>query len=149
MTGAVRVDDTGSEIGTWDLATLTRLKAQGDVERRVLTHNPVPAGPSSALISTSLLEHVGGWNPDLRYFADWDLWIRLSRAADPVLVDEPLVRYRVWDGQMISDRRLGWEALDTIRANNAERRNELGVSPLDDRVILWILQGEMLSLIHI
>ena len=44
---------------------------------------------------------------------------------------------------MVSDRRRGWAALDTIRQDHQERRNELGVGPLDDRVIAWILRGEL------
>ena len=143
LTGAIRVDEHNHEIDQWSLATMIRLQERGDLERRMLSHNPVPAGPSAVLVTASLLDKVGGWNPNMQYFADWDLWIRLMRAADPILIDEPLVRYRIWEGQMVSDRRRGWAALDTIREANAERRAELGVGPLDDRVIAWILQGEL------
>ncbi len=143
LTGAVRVDEQGREVAAWDLAALVREQRNGMFERRILTHNPVPAGPSSLLISAELLHQVGGWRESMSYFADWDLWIRLARAIDPVLVDEPLVRYRVWDGQMVTDRRQGWAALDEIRTRYADRRDELGVGPLDDRVIAWILQGEL------
>lgn len=65
------------------------------------------------------------------------------RVSEPVLVDEPLVRYRMWPGQMTSDRSPGWAALDRFRDENADLRRELGVGPLDDRVIAWILRGEL------
>ena len=143
LTGAERVDAEGQPFESWPLDTVSELLAAGELERRRLSHNPIPAGPSSILVTTQLLRDVGGWNRDLNYFADWDCFIRLMTVVPPRLVEEPLVRYRVWPGQMISDRRRGWAALDTIREANAERRVELGVGPLDDRVIFWILQGEL------
>lgn len=143
LTGAERVDGNGDWIEDWPLTTVSRLLRTGELERRLLSHNPIPAGPSSILVDRQLLESVGGWNEDLQYFADWDCFIRLMSAIEPTLVEQPLVRYRVWPGQMISDRQRGWEALDSIRQANADRRRELSVGALDDRVILWILRGEL------
>lgn len=143
LTGAERVDGNGDWIEDWPLTTVSTLLRTGALERRLLSHNPIPAGPSSILVDRELLASVGGWNEDLQYFADWDCFIRLMSAVEPTLVEQPLVRYRVWPGQMISDRQRGWEALDSIREANAERRRELGVGALDDRVILWILRGEL------
>ena len=37
--------------------------------------------------------------------ADWDLWIRLSRLADPVGVTRPLVGYRIHSNNMSLDTR--------------------------------------------
>lgn len=143
LTGAERVDGDGERIEDWPLTTVAALLGSGELERRLLSHNPIPAGPSSILVTSELLRSVGGWSRELQYFADWDCFIRLMAAVEPTLVEETFVRYRVWPGQMISDRRRGWQALDSIRADNADRRAELGVSPLDDRVILWILRGEL------
>lgn len=143
LTGAERVDEDGEWIEDWPLTGASKLQQTGELERRLLSHNPFPAGPSSILVDRELLASVGGWNQDLQYFADWDCFIRLMSAVEPTLVDRALVRYRVWPGQMISDRSRGWEALDSIRQAHAQRRSELGVSPLEDRVILWILRGEL------
>ena len=143
LTGAERVDGSGVWLEDWPLTTVSELLRTGELERRLLSHNPIPAGPSSILVDSELLASVGGWNLELQYFADWDCFIRLMSAVEPTLVEETLVRYRVWPGQMISDRRRGWVALDAIRTANAQRRRELGVGALDDRVILWILRGEL------
>ena len=143
LVGATRVDSDNAELCDWPLTRMVKLQESGDLRRRMLTHNPVPAGPSSILVDTELLRSVGGWNPQMKYFADWECWIRLMAAIDPILIDEPLVRYRMWAGQMTTDRRDAWEALDIIRRDNATTRARHGVGPLDDRVIAWILQGEL------
>lgn len=143
LTGAERVDENGEWIEDWPLYGAVKLQQTGELERRLLSHNPFPAGPSSILVDRELLASAGGWNLDLEYFADWDCFIRLMSIVEPTLLDRPLVRYRVWPGQMISERSRGWDALDSIRLAHAQRRTELGVGPLDDRVILWILRGEL------
>lgn len=143
ITGALVVDSGGQVLEQRTLRTVAALLESGRMRRRILTHNPILAGPSSILVDTALLRSVGGWDPRFRYFADWDLWIRLCGACDPVLVDEPLVKYRRWDGQMIADRSTAWAALDLIRSTHVQARQEHQVGSLDDRVILWILQGEM------
>jgi glycosyltransferase involved in cell wall biosynthesis len=64
-----------------------------DQRRAILERNFVFG---AAAIRRDRLLAVGGFNPSLRYAADWDLWIRMilsgSRAG---LVDEPLYRYRI------------------------------------------------------
>ncbi len=143
LTAAERVDTEGNHLDSWSLERLIQLQATNTLTQRLLTHNPVPAGPSSVLVTTDLLHSVGGWDERMRYFADWDCWIRLTAAAEPVLLDEELLTYRVWPGQMIGDRSGGWIALDHIRDKHETQRRRLGVGPLDDRVIAWILAGEL------
>lgn len=45
----------------------------------LLTHNPIPAGASNVVARRELLE--GGFDPALRHFADWDMWLRLAATA--------------------------------------------------------------------
>jgi glycosyltransferase involved in cell wall biosynthesis len=51
----------------------------------------VPGGPSNVVVRTELLHGVGGFDEALQHPADWDLWLRLARAAVPAAVDEIVV----------------------------------------------------------
>lgn len=143
LTAADRMDVAGKRLDGWGLGRLIEMQRADGLVRRLLTHNPVPAGASTALVHTELLRRVGGWDSKLRYFADWDCWIRLIAEAEPTMVDDNLVSYRFWPGQMINDRSGAWEALDYIRIKHADLRDRLGVGPLDDVVIAWILAAEL------
>lgn len=143
LTAADRADLDGRPRQGWSLRSVVDLQARREFSRRVLMHNPVPAGSSVILVRTDLLRQVGGWDPALGYFADWDCWIRLSAVVEPTLVDEVLATYRFWPGQMVNDRSPAWEALDYIRAKHSDRREVLGIGPLHDWAIGWILAGEL------
>jgi glycosyltransferase involved in cell wall biosynthesis len=45
--------------------------------------NAVPGGCSSVLARRDVLERAGGFDPGLRVFADWDMWLRLMAQAPP------------------------------------------------------------------
>lgn len=48
---------------------------------------------------------VGGFDPGLKYAADWELWQRMILTGSRVgLVDEPLARYRLTRGTLSSNR---------------------------------------------
>jgi len=51
----------------------------------------IPGGPSNVVVRTELLLGVGGFDEALQHPADWDLWLRLARAAAPVAVGEIVV----------------------------------------------------------
>ena len=46
------------------------------------------AGPSSVMASAELVAQVGGFDPKLSYFADWEMWIRLVTAGRPAHAPE-------------------------------------------------------------
>jgi hypothetical protein len=46
------------------------------------------------LIERTLLEQVGGFDPEMSHCADWDLWVRLARHTEFLFLAEPLVTYR-------------------------------------------------------
>ena len=51
--------------------------------------------PISAVMRTEVFKKVGGFDPNLGYTEDWDLWIRIIQAVGGVYkVDEPLFFYR-------------------------------------------------------
>jgi glycosyltransferase involved in cell wall biosynthesis len=65
--------------------------------------NLMPAGCSNVMIRSRLLVRAGGFEPQLRHLADWDLWLRLVRYSIPVCISEPLVAYRVHPAQASMD----------------------------------------------
>jgi hypothetical protein len=46
------------------------------------------------VVERKLLVHLGGFNPRLVLFEDYDLWLRLATQSDIDLVDEPLIGVR-------------------------------------------------------
>lgn len=75
-----------------------KLDVYGDVPEskmgRELLFNNIVGNPSMALIRRSLIERLGGYNPNLRWGQDWELWIRLSAVTRFGFVDEPVIEYR-------------------------------------------------------
>ena len=57
--------------------------------------NSVPGGGSNVVAARSLLDEVGGFDPTLYNTEDWDMWIRMARAALPAWVPRPMLAYRV------------------------------------------------------
>ena len=64
--------------------------------------NLIPGGCSGVVVRRELLPSEP-FDPALSTFADWDLWIRLSRRAMPAGVGRPLVGYRVHGSNMSQD----------------------------------------------
>jgi glycosyltransferase involved in cell wall biosynthesis len=77
------------------------------IARDILVRNRLPSGPSNVVVRRELLESSGGFDPDLRYHEDWDLWIRLSRASPPACVDRPLLAHVEHGGNTPVDAILG------------------------------------------
>lgn len=63
-----------------------------------LTQNFVSA--PSTFITRAGLERVGAFDTDLRYSMDYDVWLRLAKLADPVIVDRPLAAFRMHEGTL-------------------------------------------------
>jgi glycosyltransferase involved in cell wall biosynthesis len=63
-------------------------------QRRVILERNFIFG--AAAVRRERLVAVGGFDPSLRYAADWELWIRMILSGSSAgLVDEPLYRYRI------------------------------------------------------
>lgn len=66
----------------------------------ILRRQEIPGGCSNLIARTALARDAGGFDPDLRMLADWDMWIRLlvrGRAAD---CQEFLVGYLMHEANM-------------------------------------------------
>lgn len=91
----VIVDGDGGEIR----GAVTRYK------RALLRHHSLGsllaqnyiAAPSTFFRRDAALE-VGGFDERFRYSMDYDLWLRLARRADPIVLDAPLAAFRMQAG---------------------------------------------------
>jgi glycosyltransferase involved in cell wall biosynthesis len=69
--------------------------------------NPMPGGCSNVIASNALLQATGPFDRQLVNLADWDMWIRMARAAGrPAWVRGPLVGYRLHGGNRSLDTAL-------------------------------------------
>jgi GT2 family glycosyltransferase len=61
----------------------------------LVLNNVVAGGGSSALVRRACLANVGGFDPEIRFGEEWDLWIRIARHYGIWQIPEPLVFFRV------------------------------------------------------
>lgn len=78
----IEVDPIGAELQRADYSL-----------ESLLWSNEVGGG-SIGLIRRSALEQIGGFDPDIRFGEDWDLWLRLRARWDFAFVPEPLACIR-------------------------------------------------------
>ncbi len=57
--------------------------------------------PSATLIRRTVLAHVGGFDPRLRWGVDWELWMRIIPQFEIGFISEPLLIYR-WHRENVS-----------------------------------------------
>jgi glycosyltransferase involved in cell wall biosynthesis len=81
---------------------------------------------SSVMIRRSIMEQLGYYRTDVNVGQDFDLWARAGRITQMVNLPEPLVKYRVWNGNMTAKR-------FTIQEQTANR-------VVRDNVSCWIGQ---------
>jgi glycosyltransferase involved in cell wall biosynthesis len=68
--------------------------AEGQIWSEIIQEPTIICG-SSPMIRRECFDHVGVFDPRLRYAGDWDLWIRIASRYAFAVVKEPLVRYRI------------------------------------------------------
>lgn len=64
-----------------------------------LARNPDIVRQQGTFIRRSLLEQVGGWNPEFYMVMDFDLWIRMARIAAPKMVNQNWAYFRCHEAQ--------------------------------------------------
>jgi hypothetical protein len=84
--------------------------------------NTVPAGASNVLVRADALASAGPFDTRLRHISDWDLWIRLGQHGAPAVVREPLVAYRLHDGNASADTATLRAELELIGGRYGEMR---------------------------
>jgi glycosyltransferase involved in cell wall biosynthesis len=97
VVGAVaEVDPSRRLLETWAPPPADRLA-------RDLRMSGTIAGPSAVIAKRQLLERTGGFDPELSYLADWELWLRFADAGEPAVCEEALVEYLQHPGSMLLD----------------------------------------------
>lgn len=95
------IDSDGASVPGMTMSPQARSAPWGREEFfQALLKEPLVLAPT-ALIRTSALREIGGYDESLR-FEDWDAWLRLaSKGHRFVLSDEKLVRYRQLESSLM------------------------------------------------
>jgi hypothetical protein len=95
--GAVEIDEDGELLGG------ERPPRPEVLARELRRRNLMPAGSSNVLVRAGDFRAAGGFDAGLRHLADWDLWLRLTDHGEPACAPQPLVAYRMHQGQATLD----------------------------------------------
>ena len=126
VSGVVVVDDALQVLSAGPLGSAEKLA--GDIG----WHNSVPAGSSNVMARTDAVRQVGGFDTQLRHFADWDLWVKLARLGPPVAVPTADVAYRFHANNASSNSRDAIAECKVVGDRCADLRDG---HPVDD---LWV-----------
>ena len=80
------------------LPPLETQRHSGRITAKLLVSNFVTF--NTTLIPRRILDEMNGFDENLRMAIDYDLWLRISLDYEFLFVNEPLVDYRIWGGQM-------------------------------------------------
>lgn len=118
----VLIDRDGAETGTERYPASAR-----DIRRAILTHNPFAHG--AVMLSRSLLDRHGGYDPAFLHNEDYDLWLRLEAAGAMMAnLQEYLLRRRIHDRNITVARErelVGYRFRTLAHAVFRYRRNPL------------------------
>jgi glycosyltransferase involved in cell wall biosynthesis len=98
VTRAISIDAESKVIGPRPLLTDT-----DDYTEALLLGSMIAGCISSAVVRREVIELVGQFVLDQTHCEDWDLWLRLSLVTNFAVIPEPLVRYRIHDGNSSGD----------------------------------------------
>ena len=91
-TGLDLIDGDGAILKRWP--TGRWVPYDGAVFEVLLKQEASVAAPA-VLAERSLVTEAGGFDEELPFFEDYDMWMRLSRLSDVIVVDQTLVLVRV------------------------------------------------------
>ncbi len=138
--GAAHID------GALQVRSIRLAPPTGDVSQEILRSNLVPGGGSGVLADRGLVLSLGGFNPRLSIYADWEMWARLAQASPLASVDEPLVGYYLDhpDGMSHNRRKLLSE-FDDLRPAFAPLAESTGqAASIDARQLgAWMLSQQV------
>jgi glycosyltransferase involved in cell wall biosynthesis len=129
--GAIVIDRSLTIVGT------ERLQADVELADLLFAYNAIPGGGSGVLAGAELVRSLGGFDPELRVVADWDMWIRLALAAPAVPVDRPLVGYLRHAEAMSRDVASLRAELEHVAEKHRRAREERGLAFPWDRWLIW------------
>ena len=119
VTGRCRiVDGEGNEIRSW-VSAYKRFFLKRYSHGLLLTHNFVQC--PSTFIRAEALRQVGPLDERFRYSMDYDLWLRLAKLGDPVVLDADLASFTMAEGTLSMS---GFEAQFREHAENARTHGD-------------------------
>ena len=59
----------------------------------------------ATFVRRDLMLRAGGFNTDLKYAMDYDLWLKLGAISEPLQIDEPLTAFREHEGSLSTSSR--------------------------------------------
>lgn len=71
---------------------------------RMLTGNFIPR--PATFVRRDLMLRAGGFNTDLKYAMDYDLWLKIGCLSEPVQLDDALAVIREYEGSLFTRNRL-------------------------------------------
>jgi glycosyltransferase involved in cell wall biosynthesis len=88
-------------------------------------------------------EAVGGFDERFRYSMDYDVWLKLGRRSDPVVLDRPLAAFRMAEGSlsMSGFERQFEEHLQNAREHGEGHRIAVALNALMSRAFVLIYRG--------
>jgi len=93
VTGAEKIDPSSRPI-----APMPMFERSDDYTRDLLLHSNIAGCTCSGVVRGEVLDAIGGFEPELQYCEDWNLWLRLSLRTSFGVLPESLVRVRVHEG---------------------------------------------------
>lgn len=110
-----------------------------------LTNNFISS--PSTFARRDVLNELGALDKRFKYSADYDLWLRLARRGDPVIVDADVARFRMADDSLSIT---GFEQQFVEHAQNARENGEgfpvsVAINRVLSRLIVWIYRTIMWS----
>jgi glycosyltransferase involved in cell wall biosynthesis len=122
---AVVVDGAARPIGA------DPLPGPAEVASLLLQGNFVPGGGSNVIVRADAFHRAGGFDEELRFFEDWDLWLRLAQQGLPAVCPE-VVMARVEHGRnmVLRERRQVMGAYERLmsRQRPVTRADRLAVA---------------------
>jgi glycosyltransferase involved in cell wall biosynthesis len=113
----------------------------GALPELLLTGNHVPGGGSAVIARKELVQRVGGFDERLRFFEDWDLWLRLTASGLPAASPSVLAARLVHSSNMVlTDRAAALSSFELMLSKHREvtRRDRLAIAE-------WIAQRQVSS----
>lgn len=104
--------------------------------------------PLSSVIKRSVFEKVNGF-ANVRHYGDFEMWLRLSKSYNLVLMPHGIVWYRVTDGQEASIRKKNpMNAFNTINAGISHvKSKDCPLSAVQKERVALMFQKQIASLI--
>lgn len=94
------------------------------VSYNALIDNPDIVKQPCTFFKKNLITEVGGWNENLYMVMDFDLWLRISKKAEPIKIEKCLANFVIHENQKTSTNNIKRqinEIVEVLRANKIDK----------------------------